>query len=273
MKKTAAFLILGILSFGSAATLRAETSSLVKFGSEAVVPEGTTVRDAVAIGSDVIVDGVVERNAVAIGGDVRVGAKGAVGHNTVSIGGAVIRANAASLDAKSVALGFPRLSALPFFGMLLGLLAMIKIIALVGSVILALFIAGLFPAQVGAVSFAIESNARRAVLIGLLAAFLSIPVAAMLLLSIIGIPLIPVEVLLIAVALIVGYVAMAQLVGKKAFQTIRKPGQHILAETLGGLVILWLVGWVPLAGHLVRLIVVLIGFGGCLDVAYKAVRR
>ena len=276
MKKIIQILILCILAFGTAAALRAETADIVKFGSEAVVPEGTTVQDAVAIGGGVTVNGIVEGDAVAIGGDVKIGPKGVVNHDTVSIGGSVIKADGAVVEKKPFELGFPKFPALHGwfpFGMILGFLAMIKIIALEGTSVLAFFIAGFFPAQIGAVSFTVEKDARRAVLIGLLAAFLAIPVGAVLLISIIGIPLIPVEILLIAAALLVGYVAMAQLIGKKAFQAIKKPGRHILWETFCGLLILWFVGWVPIAGHLIRLIVVLIGFGACLDAAYKAVRR
>ena len=275
MKRLASVLVLGGLTFGGASALRAQTKDIVKFAGEAVVPEGTTAADVVAIGGGVTVNGTVEGDAVAVGGSVALGPNAVVNGEAVSIGGVVLKSQGAAIKGKVTEVGFPKLAAaglLPL-GVFLGFLGLFKMIAFAGFIALALLIAGFFPAQIGKISYGIETDAAKAGLIGLAGLLLIVPIGALLLVSIVGILLIPAEVLFVVLALLVGNIAMAQLIGKKIVHALKKPGQPIVWETVWGLLLLWLAGWVPILGGAFRLVVLVMGFGGFLAAAYRAVRR
>jgi len=275
MKRLAALLVLGVLTLGGAPALWAESKDIVKFAGEAVVPEGTTAGDVVAIGGRVTVDGTVEGDAVAIGGGVSLGPNAVINGDAVSIGGMVLKSQGAAIKGKVTEVGFPKLAAaglLPL-GLLLGFLGVFKLIVFTGFIALALLIAGLFPAQIGKISYDVETDVLKAALIGLAGLIMIVPVGALLLVSIVGILLIPVELLFVAFALFIGNVAMAQLIGKKIVHALKKPSQPIVLETAYGLLLLWLAGWVPILGGAVHLAVLVIGFGGFLAAVYKVTRR
>ncbi len=97
-----------------------------------------------------------------------------------------------------------------------------------------------------------------------------IPVLAM---TIIGIPLVPVVIVLLVLAGIIGYVAGAWFIGSKVMsslgQDIEPMGNRFIA-LIAGLVGAWLLGLIPFIGWLISLVILYIGLGA---ISYAALAR
>ena len=100
-----------------------------------------------------------------------------------------------------------------------------------------------------------------------------VPLAFFLVISAVGIPLIALEVFLVAIAFLVGYIAIAQLIGDKIAVLMKRPAISVLWVTVMGLLALWLVGWVPFLGSLVKAAVIVLGFGGVLATLFTSRKK
>ena len=110
----------------------------------------------------------------------------------------------------------------------------------------------LFPGHVANVQKVMETNTSKVVLWGVLATLLAIPLAILLTITIIGIPLILVEILALMVAFMLGYVGLVKLLGERLFQQLSKSGQPI--GMIGvGVVIIGLIAMIPFVGAFVSL--------------------
>lgn len=266
-KRLAWVLVVGfVLGFQSLA--EAGARNFVKFGSDLVVEEGTRARNAVAIGGDVTVNGMVERDVVAIAGSVLLGPKAVVGKNVVSVGGTIETADEATVRGELTEVNIPGLNSLltaisrDGWEGLRWVLGVVSFIAFIGFLAFALLVVALLSKPIVRVSTAIEDNALKATLWGLLGTLLIVPLGVFLAISVVGIVLIPVEIALVICAYVVGYIAAARLVGKKIAEALRRPEHPMLLETLLGLIILWIIGWVPVLGWAVKAVASLLGLGG-----------
>ncbi len=268
MKKWfAGFLIVGlVLGFRSLA--EAKGRSIVKFGRDVVVAEGMRVRDAVAIGGNVTVDGTVEHDAVAVAGSVILGPSAVVGRNVVSVGGPIEKAEGADVRGDLVEVTIPGMTSVlrsfpwPTWEELRWAFGIISFVAFIGFLALSMVIVAIFPKAVALISTTVEESPLRAILCGLLGMLLVVPLAIFLAISVVGIVLIPLEMFIVVCAFLVGYIAVAQLIGKKIAAALKRPDQPVLWETFWGLIILWTIGWVPVLGWLVKAVVALLGLGG-----------
>lgn len=264
-------LVLGFRSLAGA-----EGRTIVKFGSDLVVEEGMGVRDAVAIGGHVTVNGVVEHDVVAVAGSVVLGSKAVVGRNVVSVGGAIEKAEGAEVRGDLIEVNIPGLSSVlrsvswPSWQELRWAFGVISFIAFLGFLALTLLIVALLPKPVGLISAAVENSTLMVTLWGLLGSVLIVPLAVFLFISVVGIVLIPLEIFLVLCAFLVGYIAVAQLIGKKITAALRRPNQPMLWETFWGLIILWGVSWVPVLGWLINSVASLLGFGGVIAALLSA---
>jgi hypothetical protein len=64
--------------------------------------------------------------------------------------------------------------------------------------------------------------------------------------------------------MIVGYIAVSQLIGKKLTRAFRKPNQPMIVEVVWGLVILFLIDLIPVLGGIIKCLVVTFGFGSAI---------
>ena len=260
-------LAMGIL-LGAWGTALATSRDFVKFGRNLTVKQGMKVHDAVAIGGRVTVEGEVQRNVVAVAGSVYLASSAVVGGDVISIGGVIEKEEGAQVQGDQVE------AALPGFSSFITTLSqgdwhelswvfrLIAIIASIGFMGLALIVVLLIPRPIGIISSTVEHDTLKVAGWGLLGIFLILPVALLLAVSIIGIVLIPVEIIFVVCALLVGYIAVAQLLGKKITFALRKPNRPIFWETLWGLIVLWVIGLVPALGALVKSVAGLLGLGG-----------
>ena len=245
-----------------------EARDLVKFGRNVIVTQGMKVHDAIAIGGQVTVEGEVERNVVAVAGSVLLDSSAVVGGDVISVGGIIEKEEGARVQGDQVEVALPGFSS---FIMSLSqgdwrglswVFRLIFLIASIGFMALALMVVLLIPRPIGIISAAIEHNTLKMAGWGLLGIFLIVPVAILLAVSIIGIVLIPVEIIFVVCALLMGYIAVAQLLGKRITFLLKKPNQPMFWETLWGLIVLWAIGWIPVLGGLIKSVAGLLGLGG-----------
>ena len=220
----------------------------VSFGQSIRIGPGESAGDAVCIGCAVTVEGEVDGDAVAVGGRVELKPGSTVGGNAVAVGGRVDVASGATVEGDAVAVGasvhieeggvvegqrssvgwgggFPggRHGFFPFdfsgsFADFFWSLLRALILALVAAIVI-LFVRD----PVERTSRRLVEEPWKAIFAGLLTQLLFFPVlvvvTVILAVSIIGIPLlvlVPVAVLAFVIAMLIGYVAVAQSLGRWA---------------------------------------------------------
>lgn len=134
-----------------------------------------------------------------------------------------------------------------------------------GLVALAAFIAGVFPTGARQMGDTLRADPAMAFLIGFIT-LVCVPVAAlMLMITIIGIPLGIVVLMLYGVMLIVGYAALAVVVGDAALARLRTQDAAVLGWRVGAaaaaMLVLALLGRIPYLGGLVIFVAILAGIG------------
>jgi hypothetical protein len=248
----------------------------VRIGGDVVVEKGMTVKDAVAVGGNVTVNGVVNKSAVAVGGSVFLGPDAVVRKDVVCIGGVIEKQEGARIGGDIVEMSIPGLKAvLPYLyeETPVGWLVVFEIITFAGLLALALLIVALIPGPVGLISENVRQNLLKVTLCGILGVLVIVPLAVFLMITVIGIPLVALEVLLVGGAMLVGYIAMAQFIGDRLAAAIKRPGLNILWVTFLGLILLWAIGWVPFLGPAVKSAAILLGFGAVLVTIFSSINR
>ena len=245
--------------------LEKSKQSLVKVGESVIVPEGAEVKSTVSVGGSVTVYGTVLEDVVAVGGSVFLKDSAQVGGDIVAVGGKVMKEPGAITkgDIIEVAVGgvTPLVSFFTKGGILKGM-ALFGLISFVGFIILTIIMVALFTPQLGKVSGAIEADMLRNFLVGLLIAVLFVPIIILLAVSLVGIILIPIWVVVIVIAGLLGYVSVGHLLGKKTLHAFKVYEKSLMVETMVGVILLSLVGLIPIGGHLIKLIAILCGLGG-----------
>jgi len=88
--------------------------------------------------------------------------------------------------------------------------------------------------------------------------------------TLIGIPLIPVMVIILVVAIMIGYVAGVWFLAARIFEAFGFKGDSLgkrVLTLLAGLVVAWVLGFVPLLGWLIQMVFVFFGLGGIIFAA------
>ena len=254
----------------------AEARNKVQIGGDVVVDEGTEVKDAVAVGGSVTVNGKVRDSAVAVGGAVILGPNAVVGNDVVSVGGAVKQAQGSKIHGDVVEVNIPGISAIiPFFfeDPSSSWFWTFKIAIFLGFLALAVLMVALLPKPFNLISNNVQQNLAKVILWAVLGLAVLVPLAFFLVISVVGIPLIALEVFLVGIAFLLGYIAIAQLIGDKIAALMKRPALNVLWVTVMGLLALWLVGWVPFLGSLVKAAVIVLGFGGVLATLFTSRKR
>jgi hypothetical protein len=248
----------------------------VRIGGNVVVDEGTEVKDAVALGGSVTVYGKVRDSAVAVGGSVILGPNAVIGKDVVSIGGAVKQAQGSKIHGDVVELNILGVSAIiPFFfeDTSSSWFWTFKFSTLLGFLALAVLMVAVLPKPFNLIFSNVQQNLGKIILWGILGLVVLIPLAIFLAISVIGIPLIALEIFLVGIAFLVGYIAIAQLIGDKIAALMKRPALSLIWLTVMGLLALWCIGWVPFLGSLVKAVVIVLGFGGVLTTLFTSRKR
>lgn len=136
---------------------------------------------------------------------------------------------------------------------------------------LAALIYVLFPRAITVISEALEKEMRTIVIWGVLAFLLALPAAILLAITIIGIPLILVEILGLAVAWILGYIGLTMLLGERILAAAKARHENTIVKIMVGVALLGLISFIPILGILVSLAVMIIAVGASLYTRFGSV--
>jgi hypothetical protein len=239
-------------------------------GGSVTLRSGAEAREVVAVGGSVTLEpGASCRQAVAVGGDVRIGPGASVEQDAVSVGGKVQVDPSGDVGGQRTAVPIPGVSALiskwthhvtsedsPGWS-LAGALARYAV-----YLALALLLMLLFQRRVEVVGASIEANPLKSLLAGLLGLMAQPFLSILLIVTLIGIPLVLVQVLGVLVAGVFGFTALAWWLGRRLPVQLSR-GAMVLQLALG-LAIIFVATQIPVLGWLVWTAVVLITFGGVL---------
>ena len=242
----------------------------VVFGQSLTVAPEEVVDKAVAIGGSVTISGHVRQDVVALGGSVTLLRGARVEGDVVAIGGTVSVEEGATLEGDNVSLGgtIPTMVGSVIRGTVGGrpqLHGMFGFAARMTRAIflyvIALLIALAFPTAFSRIRTYLATRPGLSALGGLALLLGFLPFCALLAVTIIGIPLIPVAVLLLVALLLFGFTVSAGWLGERIpFIQEKSPVKTV---ALGG-VVLALVSLVPWIGTSVVVLVAAIAAGATL---------
>lgn len=258
-----------------AAPAYAKGHSIIKLAEDIVITQDMDIDEAVSIGGNVIVYGRVENNVVAVGGNVTLKSGSYVGNEAVVVGGELYRDQGSVVRGRITQVYVPRF--IPSVSAMLkggwvALWATISIMVLLGFLGLAILMVAIIPEHLGTAVNAIERSFAWMLFWGLFWAVLIIPIAALLAISIIGIILIPLEILLVALAMLLGYIVSAIFIGKSLFLSFKRSPPPFVDAILG-MFVFFLAGMVPIAGSIVNTLFLIAGFGAVVTTRFGTLKK
>ncbi len=238
------------------------------FGDVEIAQNWRVTGNAVSVFGNVTVYGEVDQNAVSIFGTVRVGSNAVVGQSAVAIFGRVITESGGQIRGSRISVlggdGFNvgRIG-IPSFRNLVVFDAGRRLAGLVFALVSATLVALLFPSGLMRIRSGIVDEPALSALIGFVAYVVAAPLILISIITIIGIPLGLALVFLVWAGRLLGYTAIALLIGERILGD-RSQEQNPVAPVLVGILLLAIVTAVPLGGFLVSLGVSLVALGGAL---------
>jgi hypothetical protein len=220
---------------------------------------GTVRGDAVALGGPVSIESgaVVEGEIVAVGGPVHVAEGARVAGDITAVGGSVDVDPDATVEGQQVGVGGS------LGGLISGLVqsltdaseapasvfhALAHVVHAVALIVVTLLVLAFLPERVERVRGFLTARPGASVLGGLAIAVGLVPVIALLCISIVGIPLVPVFLMAVAALLAMGITAAATWLGDRL--PVLKGRKSPFVALLLGVVVLVLVALVPIVGSL-----------------------
>jgi hypothetical protein len=261
------FIVAGLL-FCWIPTALAENRNIVKLGSDLTIEEGTEVRNAFVIGGQITVDGSVENHIISIGGSIVLSQTAVVGGNAISIGGIVATGKGADIRGKVMEINLDNISEAISDALSddwegwSWISAILSLFIFIVFIILTLLIVRFIPKPLVVISTAIRDVPFKVLMWGVGGLVLIVPLALLLTISVIGIALIPVEMTLVLCAITLGFIAVSQLIGEKLFAVLKRRDYKMLRKTIWGLALLWIIGWIPYVGWLLKVLFIVLGLGG-----------
>ncbi|MFB3895231.1 MAG: sugar-binding domain-containing protein [bacterium] len=238
----------------------------VNVGGSVHIQPGEVVKDAVAIGGNLNVEGTVTGDAVCVGGSLTISSSGEVYGDAVCVGGTMNIDSTAKLHGQQVAVGAIR--GIDFGRFFQGkadhhrffpfkylfFITLFNIIYFCATVLAMVLV----PNRIQLISDTIYQTPGKSFAVGIAAAILFIPLLIFLAITCIGIPLIPIAIIIAIIAWLLGYASVALMIGTRFFHL---KSQTILWLALLGVLILVIVKYIPFLGWFLVLIFELTGFG------------
>ncbi len=271
------FTALSLLAFSLPAR-GAESRNIVKIGGDISIEQGNRVKNALAVGGQITVHGTVTGHVVSIGNSVVLTKTALVEGNVVSVGGVIVMGKGARVYGSLKEINASDLS--QSLATALNedwegwswVFAIVSSFVFIGILLVALLLVTLLPQPVYLTAAAIKESPFKVFLWGLVVLVSVMPLAVLLTISVLGIVLIPLEMFLVVCASLLGFIAVAQVVGERFFAFFKRRDQSVVTDIIWGLVVLWFIGWIPHIGWLVKVVAVVLGLGGVLA-ASLAVRQ
>ncbi|MGC4115343.1 MAG: hypothetical protein QM765_12205 [Myxococcales bacterium] len=262
-----------------------------QFGSSVTVAEGETVHDAVSMGGDVIVDGTVLHDAVSLGGKVKLGPKAVVKHDAVAIGGSLEIDPKAKVGGSRISMGAGGITAtekkhgkdetvvvgpnvvldeephgvkgfLINFGKSLAQYALFFVLGLM----LLTFV----PDRIKSIGREIRRSPAQSGAVGLVGLIALAPLTLLLVITIVGILAIPFLYFGVALAVLLGFTALALEVGARVPPRSSKRTQVAILGL--GCLAFFLISQIPVLGWVVMAFAWLICLGAAIRTKLGSVR-
>ncbi|MEW6623635.1 MAG: hypothetical protein AB1420_11015 [Bacillota bacterium] len=257
-----------VVAFGGSVTVEGQAYNVVAFGGP-VKSTGIVRGNAIAFGGSAVIDGPVHGNIIAFGGPVRLGGNAVVGGQVISFGGTVqrhpdaevwgsIKDNPLEIIRRSVPF-MPSWRHYDFPGFMWWMRGVSGILMLA----LGWLIGVLLPKNTANVASVISQEGLKSFGLGFLLKIFAIPISIALLITVLGIPLIPIFWLFLWAAQLFGLAALGLFIGKKVLE---KPDKQVSIglTILLGLLILAVIRMAPFAGGLALFLAKSIGLGAVL---------
>ncbi|MCX5785205.1 MAG: polymer-forming cytoskeletal protein [Elusimicrobia bacterium] len=273
------------VSFGGPVTIRGrEAGDIVTMGGPVTI-SGLVKGDVLSLGAAVEISGTVEGDVSAIGSNMVLKGTAAVTGDISSVGGHVEKGDKVAFKGaiNSVDLGVLRHVArlarmseprgnglLPWLaGGLIGLGLMAILSMLLAGIVLLILPAVFFPKNVEMVADEITGNFWKSAGIGTLIIMALFPALICMLVSIMGIPLIPLALILLVAAKILGVCAFSAVLEKRFFEGIKKPGpQGLIGKVVMGYV---LMAGLLIVGHVIPVFGTILFLAGFIIIAFGVV--
>ena len=279
MFKKKLFWLIAVIIFLSPLTAGAEGRNIIKFGDDVTIEDGTRVNHVIVIGGQITLSGVADGNVIAVGDSVVLASSSIVGGNVVSIGGVIVRGNGSEVNGS-----LTEINSSNFSDVLTSVLnnewdgwswlfAVFSLILYLGLLILSILVVLLIPRPIRIIADAAERRPYRSTFWGLVGLILVVPLAFLLIISVIGVVLVPLEFSIAIAGGLIGFIAVSSIVGKRFFVILRKPEQTYMRETIWGITFLWFVGWIPYVGWLLKVLALVLGLGAVLITRFGTYRK
>lgn len=264
-KRMLALVLVAIVClWAPASALAAAPNSIVVSGRDATVAAGTEVDSVVVISGDAHIAGRVTETVVVIGGSIYLEPGAEVYGDAVSLGGTINLQGDARIGGQQVSMGSFSLDNIhvgPFFSNWLGF--NLSVWRLLSLLFLGLVVFWLLPQHVQRSNAALELNPLRSVIFGLLGYLALVPMTILLLITVLGIPLIPLLWLMVIAGRLLGQVSLGLLAGRWLAPKLNLQVTEVY-QILLGLLVLGLITAIPVVGGLASLFYGLVGFGAVL---------
>jgi hypothetical protein len=254
----------------------AEAKSIIKIGNDVTLEEGQQADMILVVGGQVTVYGLVEKNVVAVGGSIILASRAVVYGDVICVGGVISRGSGADvygdlmeINASSLAASISSILQGDMEGWSL-MLHVISLCFFAIILIIALILTLLIPRSLALVAHAIEQHKIKSFVWGWLVTLAIVPFFMLLAISIIGIFLMPLAFTALLLASIVGFIAVGAILGNLVMVSIfRGYKKSLLKETMVGVSLLWLAGWIPYLGMVIKVVAITTGMGGVFLVLSK----
>ena len=264
------FIAIAVLALIFLTAASGDAKNIIKIGKDINIGNDQRVNNAVAIAGQITVSGLVENDVVTVGGSIVLTNAAVVRGDVICIGGVVVQGNGAQIYGDITEVNSSNISTAlssAFYGDMDAWSWFVDIIYFCFFAMifmLALLMAFLFPRPLNAIVDSIQGNKTKSFFWGALATLMITPFFMLLLFSFIGIPLIPLAFAAILLAFMFGFIGVSALLGKFVFTKIfHRQKKSLVKETLLGLVLLWVIGWLPFyIGMVIKTVVITIGLGG-----------
>lgn len=244
----------------------------VSFGEEARVPLGKVVTgNIVAFGGDASVSGIVGGDVVVFGGNVRLNSTADVRGDVIDFGGTVKRMPGSQVRGQVIS-GLPAaktmMGGMTVIGHFGPIAFFLRLLGLLGWLVITAIIIYMFPQHQEFTARYLEVGLTKAFLLGLLALICIGPIAILLIVTIIGIPLIPFVVFFYIAAGIFGRVAVGLWFGGSLLTAANFTAPSVMTKALAGSAVLCVLMWIPIAGPVLLALANIIGLGVALSTKF-----
>lgn len=243
---------------------------IFKIGEDVVIEETMHIKSLCVINGQATISGEVDGDVIAVNGSVVLTKKAVVTGNVLSIGGVVVTARGAQIGGSVTEMNSAHLSEM--ITRILSdewegwswLAAIFSLTVFLCTFIIGSILMTLIPTPIVRIGEAIHIHFWKSLWTGILVLVLIVPLAVLLTISVVGIVLIPLEVILVICTALVGVIGVSYAIGDRGYRLLKKSSGRPLSKMVFGLIIIWIIGWIPVVGWMLKVLLMTIGMGSAI---------